>query len=217
MHQPNDALPSPGVNPLEGSPKCSCGKLGLGRRSRLPTLKKGRGSSWEPRDQTRKRDQLSLCESASKNQPREVSLAFGTPLGVGTSHGHLDTQDSPRPGLGSKSPPYSLQYTLHHSTGPTSKWPFCPGTPGTPAGLPRGSPETAPARTPATLKPHNFASRPRIATRSEAKLQLSSRAFQRYVARHLQPNISGRFPTISGRESKLANSREFDSWPFFCP
>jgi hypothetical protein len=45
-----DALPSPGVNPLEGSPKCSCGKLGLGRHSRLPTLKGGRGSSWEPRD-----------------------------------------------------------------------------------------------------------------------------------------------------------------------
>jgi len=22
----NDALPSPGVNPLEGSPKCNCGK-----------------------------------------------------------------------------------------------------------------------------------------------------------------------------------------------
>jgi len=33
-----DALPSPGVNPLEGSPKCSCGKLGLGRCSRLPAL-----------------------------------------------------------------------------------------------------------------------------------------------------------------------------------
>jgi hypothetical protein len=33
-----DALPSLGVNPLEGSPKCNCGKLGLGRRSRLPTL-----------------------------------------------------------------------------------------------------------------------------------------------------------------------------------
>jgi hypothetical protein len=45
-----DALPSPGVNPLEGSPKCSCGKLGLGRRSRLPTLDRSRGSSWEPRD-----------------------------------------------------------------------------------------------------------------------------------------------------------------------
>jgi vacuolar-type H+-ATPase subunit I/STV1 len=34
----HDALPSPRVNPLEGSPKCSCGKLGLGRRSRLPAL-----------------------------------------------------------------------------------------------------------------------------------------------------------------------------------
>jgi hypothetical protein len=45
-----DALPSLGVNPLEGSPKCSCGKLGLGRRSRLPTLERGRGLSWEPRD-----------------------------------------------------------------------------------------------------------------------------------------------------------------------
>ncbi len=43
-----------------------------------------------------------------KNQPREVSLAFGTPLGVGTCHRHLDTQNSPRPGLGSKPPPYSL-------------------------------------------------------------------------------------------------------------
>ncbi len=45
-----DALSSPGVNPLEGSPKYSCGKLGLERRSRLPTLERGRGSSWEPRD-----------------------------------------------------------------------------------------------------------------------------------------------------------------------
>jgi hypothetical protein len=50
MQKDVDALPSPGVNPLEGSPKCSCGKLGLGRRSRLPTLERGRGSSWEPRD-----------------------------------------------------------------------------------------------------------------------------------------------------------------------
>ncbi len=39
-----DALPSPGVNPLEGSPKCSCGKLGLERRSRLPALERGKGA-----------------------------------------------------------------------------------------------------------------------------------------------------------------------------
>ncbi len=44
------ALPSPGVNPLEGSPKCNCGKKDLEGRSRLPTLERGRGSSWEPRD-----------------------------------------------------------------------------------------------------------------------------------------------------------------------
>jgi hypothetical protein len=46
----HDALPSPGVNPLEGSPKYSCGKLGFGRCSRLPTLERGRGLSWEPKD-----------------------------------------------------------------------------------------------------------------------------------------------------------------------
>jgi hypothetical protein len=46
-------------------------------------------------------------ESASKQITHVVSLAFGTPLGVGICHGHLDTQDSPRPGLGSKPPPYS--------------------------------------------------------------------------------------------------------------
>jgi hypothetical protein len=33
-----DALPSPGVNPLEGSTMWSCGKLGLGRHSRPPAL-----------------------------------------------------------------------------------------------------------------------------------------------------------------------------------
>ncbi len=76
-------------------------------------------------------------ESASKNQPREVSLAFGTPLGVGTCHGHLDTQNSPRPGLGSKPPPYSLYYTLRYSMGVASECQFFPG-------LPKWSPEVVP-------------------------------------------------------------------------
>ncbi len=48
-----------------------------------------------------------------------------------------------------------------------------------------GSPEIPPCGTPRTLEPHNFASKPRIEVRSEAKLYLSSRAFQRYVARRL--------------------------------
>jgi len=34
----DDALLSPLLNPLEGSTMCSCRKLGLGGRSRLPAL-----------------------------------------------------------------------------------------------------------------------------------------------------------------------------------
>jgi hypothetical protein len=45
-----DALLGPGVNPLEGSPNVVCGSWDRRARSRLPTLKRGRGSSWEPRD-----------------------------------------------------------------------------------------------------------------------------------------------------------------------
>ncbi len=107
-----DALPSPGVNAFEGSPKCSCGKLGLGRRSRLPTLERGRGSNWEPRDQTRKKVQQIKLESAPKQTTHVVSSHFGTPLGVGTSHGHFGPQDTPQPGLGGSHhlPPYSILY-----------------------------------------------------------------------------------------------------------
>jgi len=39
-----DALPSPGLNPLEGLTMLSCGKLGLEGRSRLPALKRGTGA-----------------------------------------------------------------------------------------------------------------------------------------------------------------------------
>jgi hypothetical protein len=39
-----------GWNTLEGFTKSSCGKLNLVARSRLPTLERGRGSSWEPWD-----------------------------------------------------------------------------------------------------------------------------------------------------------------------
>jgi len=45
-------------------------------------------------------------------------------------------------------------------------------------GLSSGSPEIAPVETPATLEPHNFASRPWIEVWSQAKLYLSLRDFQ---------------------------------------
>jgi len=49
-------------------------------------------------------------ESASQTNHKRVSSHSGTPLGVGTSHGHLDSLDSPRPGLGGSHhlPPYSI-------------------------------------------------------------------------------------------------------------
>jgi hypothetical protein len=40
----NDVLLSLKLNPLEGPTMLSCGKLGLGARSRLPALERGRGS-----------------------------------------------------------------------------------------------------------------------------------------------------------------------------
>ncbi len=39
-----------GWNQLEGFTKSSCGSWDLVARSRLPTLERGRGSNWEPRD-----------------------------------------------------------------------------------------------------------------------------------------------------------------------
>jgi hypothetical protein len=47
-------------------------------------------------------------ESAPKQTTHVVSSHSGTPLGVGTCHGHLDTQDSPRPGLGGEATTFPL-------------------------------------------------------------------------------------------------------------
>jgi hypothetical protein len=43
-HMVANALPSPGLNPLEGPTMLNCGKLGLEGRSRLPALKGGIGA-----------------------------------------------------------------------------------------------------------------------------------------------------------------------------
>ncbi len=50
-------------------------------------------------------------------------------MGVGTCHGHLDTQDSPRPGLGSKPPPYSLIVYSVTLRGTCARMSLFPGTP----------------------------------------------------------------------------------------
>ncbi len=106
----HDALLSPLLDPLEGPTMQSCGKLGLEGRSRLPALKKGRGACQKSRDQTRTRGQIIKLESAPKTNHKRVSQHSGTLLGVGTSHGHFDTLDSPWPRLGGSHhlPPYSI-------------------------------------------------------------------------------------------------------------
>ncbi len=204
-----DALPSSGVNPLEGSPKCSCGKLGLGRRSWLPTLERGRGLSWEPMDQTRKKVQQIKLESAPKQTTHVVSSHFRTPLGVGTSHGHFGSQDTPRPGLGGSHhlPPYIILCDAPprlHPNGSFSR--------DSQVGVPKLS-RNCPGWSPGTLGAHNYRLPGLIATRSKPNLQPSSRSFQRRIALSIRRLGRGRFPTFSGRESNC----QFDSRPFFCP
>ncbi len=110
---PNDAPLSPLLDPLEGLSRLNCGKLGLEGPSRLPTLERGRRACQKSRDQTRKRDNYLVTRSCIQNQPQVGQNSFCTLLGVGTSHRHLDTLDSPRPGLGGSHhlPPYSILYS----------------------------------------------------------------------------------------------------------
>jgi hypothetical protein len=73
-------------------------KKGVEGRARSPEIRLGRRTS------------IISLESASKTNHKRVSSHSGTPLGVGTSHGYLDSLDSPRPGLGGSHhlPPYSI-------------------------------------------------------------------------------------------------------------
>ncbi len=105
-----------------------------------------------------------------------------------------------------KPPSSSIQYTLHLFARVTSKWFLV-------SGLPKRSPKTIKAKTPAILQGYNFVLKPPIGMRSKAKLQLSSKAFQRCAARHLHAWKSCRFLTFCGWESNY----QFDSQPFFLP
>ncbi len=206
---PSDAFPSPGLNPLEGSTMQSCGKLGLGRRSRLPALQRGRGACQKSRDQTRKRDQKIKLESAPKTNHKVVSSHSGTPLDVGTSHGHFDTQDSPRPGIGGSHqlPPYSILCNAPRRLHPNGSF-----SQDSQVGVPNLS-RNCPSWSPGTLGAHNSRLQSPVVMRSKPKLQPLSRSFQRHVALSIRRSGRGRFPTFSGRESNC----QFNSRPFFCP
>jgi hypothetical protein len=106
----HDTLLSPLLDPLEGLSMLNCGKLGLEGRSRLPTLKGGKGRARSPGIRLGRGTSIISLESASKTNHKKVSWHLGTPLGVGTSHEHFDTLDSPWPGLGGSHhlPPYNI-------------------------------------------------------------------------------------------------------------
>jgi hypothetical protein len=67
----SDALLSPLLNPLEGSTMQSCGKLGLGGRSRLPALKGVEGRARSPEIRLGK-DQAIWSRTCIQNQHKLV-------------------------------------------------------------------------------------------------------------------------------------------------
>ncbi len=141
-------------------------------------------------------------------------LALRTPLGVGTSHvQHGHTRLATARTLGEVTTFPLIVYSVTRHGGGIQMAILSRDSRDSRVGVPK----SRIFRTPAILRLHNFRSRPPIDSPSEAKLQVLSRPFQRYVARFLQPSISGRFSTFSGRESKLADSRDFDSQAFFWP
>ncbi len=155
-------------------------------------------------------DKLHSLTQACTQPTQSDQCIVGASLVLGRTMNNMDTLNSPRPGLeGSHHlPPCSILCGWPWSLHPNGfSFPR----------LPSGSPKIAPVRTPTTLEPHNFASRPWIVMQYKAKLQLSSRASQQYVARPLQPSKSGQFPTFSSQESNYQSNWQFDSRPFFWP
>ncbi len=170
---------------------------GVEGRARSPGIRLGRGTS---------RSSLNLHPKT--NHTGLVSHS-GTPLGVGTSHGHFGPQDSPRPGLeGSHHlPPYSILCATPPSLHPNGSF-----SRDSQVGVPKLS-RNCPGWSPKTLGAHNSRLQSLITTRSKPNLQPLSKSFQRRVALSIRMSGRGRLPSFNGRESNC----QFDSRPYFCP
>jgi hypothetical protein len=127
---------------------------GVEGRARSPGIRLGRGT---------RRSSLNLHP---RTNHKRVSSHSGTPLGVRTSHGHFDTQDSPRPGLrGSHHlPPYSILCNAPWGLHPNGYF-----SRDSQVGVPKLS-RNCPGWSPGTLGAHNSLLRSLIATRSEPNL-----------------------------------------------
>jgi hypothetical protein len=136
----------------EGAPDFQHYK-GVEGRARSPGIRLGRGTS---------RSSLNLHPETNH---KVISSHSGTPLGVGTSHGHFGPQDTPRPGLGRchHHPPYIILCATPshlHSNGTFSR--------DSQVGVPKLSRNYL-GWSPGTLRAHNSRLQSLIATKSESK------------------------------------------------
>ncbi len=164
---------------------------GVKARSLAHNTLRGRRACWSSGMGLGRVDKLHSLTRACTKPTQGGQCVVGTLLMLGRTTGNKDTQDSPRLRL------WGSHHLPLYSILCTSPWGPHPN-----GFLSRDS-QIAQVGTPATLEPHNFASRPQIEIRSKAKLQPSSRAFQQYVAHHLQTSKSARFPTFSRSKVKL--------------
>jgi hypothetical protein len=139
-----------------------------------------------------------------------VSSHSGTPLSVGTSHGHFGPRDTPRPGpreYATTILPIVYSLTLGSTHARVSLF---PGTPGLES---RNCPKIVLGGVPGIWDLIT----PDCGVRSQRGLNQTCSPrrdlFQRRIALLIRRSGRGRFPTFSGRESNC----QFDSRPFFCP
>ncbi len=157
---------------------------GIGARSLAHNISRGKKACWSFGMGLGRVNKLHSFTWACTQPTQGGQCIVGALLVLGRATGNTDTQYSSRPRLGKSHhlPLYSILCTSPRGLHPNGF--SLPG-------FSCGSPEIAPAGSPATLEPHNFASKPSIEVQSKAKLQLSLIAFQRYVACHLQLIKSG--------------------------
>ncbi len=177
---------------------------GVGARSLAHNTWRGRGVCWSFGMGLGRVDKFQLLTQGCTKSTQGGQCIVGAPLVLGRTIDNMDTQDSPWPRLGGSH--HFLFYSILCDYRAHIQMVFCPG-------IAKWESRNRPSWDSHDFGAHEFTSKPSIEMNSEAKLQLLLRAFQRYVAHHLQISKLGRFLTFSGRESNC----QFDSQPFFWP
>ncbi len=179
---------------------------GVGARSLAHNTLRGRGACWSSGMGLGRVDKLHSLTPACTQPTQSGQCIVGAPFVLSRAMGNTTHKTHHGPDLGEATTfPLIVYFVASHKAYIQMAFLSRDSQVGVPNSRQLGLPRL--------WSPHNFASRPPIEVRSKAKLQLSLRAFQRYVARHLQTNKLGRFLTFSGRESNW----QFDSRPFFWP